>query len=269
MAASYPTLKPTYDYPFAAIPHDLIGDERLGHTEVRAYAVLVWMAFEDSDQDGQYTHAAIADRMNCSERSVARPLAKLEETGWIERQPVHTGHGRMADRFVIHRERDSKRADSRTWIEANRADLRGRDRADLRGPTTPKEKKNTPAPSSEALRLPVQSPTRRQINEQTFEQEFQEFFLAYPKQWGEEDARREYRKARRIAEHETLVLHAAMFRRLLETKEGHDPQFTPMPANWLKKRRWKDPIEDELRAQEERQRRAAEQRFTGPEQRYV
>lgn len=265
MAASYPTGQPAYDFPFAAIPHSLIGDERLGHTEVRAYAVLVWMAWEDSDREYQFSHAEVARRMCCSERSVARPLAKLVETGWIEREEVRTGHGRMADRFVIHRERDSHRADLRAWVEANRADLRGRDHADLRGPTTPKEVREDTQPSLDGISTPSRQPTESEIKA-----DFAEWYKVYPKKKKPDAAERAYIKARKVkkASAEEL-LKGARALALLIRSQGGDTTYVPYPATWLNDGQWKEDLDGEIQAEEERRRRSAEQQFTGPEQRFV
>lgn len=228
-ATDNPAGRPTIDFPFSAIPHALLGDERVGGTEIRVYGALVWIAYEEGGGDLQVTHAEIAKRINCSPRSIARPLAKLEELGWIERVSCHSGHGRLADRYHLH----SKDADSRAWVEANRADSRGRDHADLRGPTSLKEEERTlallPAPESSPDTVPAAQ----------IETDFEEWYSAYPRKKKPGTARPAYTNARKKATKDELLNGAVALARLVKA-QGGDTTFTPYPASWLNAEQWRD-----------------------------
>lgn len=242
MATSYPSSRPTIDYPFSAVPWDLVSDERLGAPEVRVYAALVRMCFEDTTGRGQYGHAEIAGLAQCSERSVCRPLLKLEETGWIERHKVLTGHGRQPDRFHIHTERDSKRAEVRSGVDSNHADSRRRDHANLRGPTSLKEEEKTVPLFGEdqvtADPVPA-APTKAEI-----EADFDEWYKTYPRKKKPGDARKAYAKARKIATKRQLLDGAEMLARLVRNQQ-QELKFTPYPATWLNAESWTEDVEPE------------------------
>ena len=240
MAAEYPRRRPTIDHPFSAVPWDLISDERLGAPEVRVYAALVRMAFEDDTGLSQYGHNDIARLACCSERSVCRPLAKLEETGWIERRLILTGHGRQPDRFHIYTALDSKRAEVRGGVESNHADLRGRDPALLRGPTSLKEEERTVPLFSEDQPTPDMVPAAPSKDE--IERDFREWYETYPRRKKPADARKAYSKARKIATKDELLSGAEMVARLVRN-QSQQLDYTPYPASWLNAESWADEVE--------------------------
>lgn len=224
MGSEYPTGKPTIDFPFAAIPADLIYDHEVSSTAVRIYGVLARVAFEEGAANVQLTHEEIAERLHCSPRSVARPLCDLEARGWIERRKSNTWMGRGPDHYHLR----ANRAELRTG-EAQRANSRGDDRAESRTPTSLKEVRE----NTDAQVLDIATPTKRE----SLEADFDEWYKTYPRKKKPADARRAYVKARKKATKDELLLGARALERLVANQQ-QELRFTPYPASWLNSESW-------------------------------
>lgn len=68
---------------------------------------------------------------------------------------------------------------------------------------------------------------------------FDEFWLVYPKQVGERDARAAYARASLAADHASILAGAVRYASTIR-REGTEPRFVKSPANWLDEGRWTD-----------------------------
>jgi hypothetical protein len=79
--------------PFAALPHDLVGDRRLNGTQVRLAAVLC--RYAKGKVDCWPSVATLAADMELCRRSVQLNLAALVRAGWIAARPAANPTGRV------------------------------------------------------------------------------------------------------------------------------------------------------------------------------
>lgn len=242
--ATVPSGRPSYDYPFAAIPVDLLTDKDVSATAVRVFAILARIAYEAGNDELQVTHEEIASRINCSPRSIARPLAQLESLGWIERRICNTALGRSADFYHLN----AQRADERTGVGAQRADSRTRDHADLRGPTTLKKEENTPSSSSDSRASNGKAPAAQT------EQDFEDWYRGYPRKVSKGAARKAYRAARQKVDADTLLVARDAYARLMDAQRV-EPRYIKHPSAWLNQECWDDEVPEH-------------DPFKGPEMRY-
>lgn len=91
----------TTDYRFAPVPEDLLWDTELDATSVRVYVTLMRHGLDPASC--YPSHARIAELIGVSARSVARPLKRLEERGWISRTERFSDRGdRLANGYHVH-----------------------------------------------------------------------------------------------------------------------------------------------------------------------
>jgi hypothetical protein len=79
------------------------------------------------------------------------------------------------------------------------------------------------------------------------EEEFEEFWRAYPKRVGEDAARIAFNKAIERGADPAAIIQAAKIYAITERariERGEDPKYTAHPKNWLNAGRWKDPPPD-------------------------
>ncbi len=90
----------TTDWRWAQIPEELLYDPTISPQAVRVYGCLVR---HGTTPDSCYpTHARIAEKLGLAKRSVARPLAELEQAGWINRTRRFNARGdRVADGYHV------------------------------------------------------------------------------------------------------------------------------------------------------------------------
>ncbi|MFG1266899.1 helix-turn-helix domain-containing protein [Xanthobacter sp. DSM 14520] len=121
-------------------------------------------------------------------------------------------------------------------------------------------------PEEEPARTPVPEPVRSsrpQINVEAFDRDFQEWWAQYPKQEGQDGARREYRAARLRGATQADLLGGA--KRYAAACQGKEPRFITMPVYWLRDGRWRDipePARSTHPGLEQRPSRHAERGFT-------
>lgn len=121
-------------------------------------------------------------------------------------------------------------------------------------------------PEEEPARTPVPEPVRSsrpQINVEALDHEFSEWWRQYPKQEGQDGARREYRAARLRGAAAADLLSGAI--RYAAACQGKEPRFITMPVYWLRDGRWRDvsaPARPPYPAQDQRPPRHAERGFT-------
>ena len=121
-------------------------------------------------------------------------------------------------------------------------------------------------PEEEPVRDPVPEPVRSsrpQINVEALDREFTEWWRQYPKQEGQDGARREYRAARLRGATAADLLGGAM--RYAAACHGKEPRFITMPVYWLRDGRWRDtsePARTTYPVPDQRPSRHAERGFT-------
>ena len=98
------------------------------------------------------------------------------------------------------------------------------------------------------------------------EDEFREFWKAYPKRTGGNPSKPAFEKFKAARKKAPLAEIMAGVKSLAASRQGEDPKFTPMAATWLNQERWKDApapkqgggILDRIRMEQDQQRRAME-----------
>lgn len=256
MAADYPTGHPTIEFPFAAIPAELLYDDSVSSTAVRIYGVLARIAFEVGAGNVEVTHEEIAVRLKCSPRSVARPLGDLESRGWIERRKTNSWMGRGPDHYHLRQ----YRAESRTGVGAQYAKSRGGDHAESRGPTSLKEVRENDGAQS----LDISTPTKRE----NLEAEFLEWWAGIWDKDAKQGCMKHYIRIRSKghATREFMFLQRDAYIRL-ETSQGTPARYWKSPLKWLSDGKWENDFEIKLEEAEIERREEAARKFTGPEMR--
>lgn len=215
------------------------------------------------------SQARIAEEAEVGERTVRRILAEWQEQGLIrrERRPSKDGSGRSSDRIYVQPATLAARNDGRLGFQAATGAVQPATGDSSTGQALADEPLgNHQEPQELTLTL---SPTPAAPTKQGVLAEFKVWYSAYPRKKKPDAAERAYVKARtqKGATADELLRGAEALARLVRS-QGGDTTYVPYPASWLNDGQWREDLEDEIRREEDRRLRAAEQQFTGPAMRY-
>jgi hypothetical protein len=219
------------------VPEWVLFHPELSPTAVRVYAVLDRFG---SDPETCYpSHAAIAERAQLSERSVARPLAELVAAGAVVVRERYTEGGRQtsnaytlagdAPLLVTAHSSDPAHAEARTTTHA---EARTTTHAEARDEREPEERE----PEEGELTLALADARERAPSDDEFES-FERWWVIYPRRVDKARARKAYRSALTRADAATLLAGASRYAH--ETR-GSELRFVKHPATWLNADSWLD-----------------------------
>lgn len=209
-----------FDFPWAPVPEALLYDAAVSPTAVRIWGTLARYGLTP---DSCFpSHEEVAARLGMSARSVARPIAELEEQGWLRRFPRFNERGRTSDGYELL---------ARKFARENPADLRATPRAESRGEREPLERD-----TGDSLRS---SPPARTNARPAVVVAFDEFWSIYPRKTGKGAARKAWDRATKKAEPGVILAAARVFAEDPNLPRD-EPQFIPHPSTWLNQERWED-----------------------------
>lgn len=221
---------------WARVPEALIYDHRVSGNAVRVYAAL--SRFGSTPATCYPKLATIAELIGAKPRSVPAWVRELEAAGWVTRHPRLKADGSP----------DSNGYDLGGYAPASAGGTRQparRVRAEERGGSAPRSapkeshgtratERETPLPP--AAVLPLDLPAAR-ANGGSWMLAFDEFWSAYPRKQGKQEARRAWNAAlRRGADPGAIVAGARRY----AADPNREPEFTKMAQGWLNGGRWAD-----------------------------
>lgn len=201
---------------FAAIPNWMFREQGLSIHAVMVYGALASRA----GLGGIYpSRATVAKEARCSLRKVADALNELEAVGVVERVRRRSKTGQASSGYRLipqgHLLPDEQGAHDASTYEEGALDALG-------GGTS-----EHAAPLIEVEPLEVDGARPG----------FAEFYLAYPRKVGKDDARRAFEKAAKSTDPGVIVEGA---RRLAADPNLPEKRFIPHPATWLRRGSWDD-----------------------------
>jgi len=248
------TEQSTYNRPsrYAMIPEWVIYHPDLTGSDVRVYAVMARMA----DAEGRcYPKAdTVASRLNVSDDTVRRSIARLEAAGALRVEPKMGAGGYRSNDFLIAGDTPltnkitPERAKQKADAEAN-----GRKSAAAGGC------RNSAATAAATVRRQVPqicgdkegepSLNENQLNEnQIFpstvpvEDTFDRFWQHYPRKVSKIAARRKWATITKgVVDPEAIIAGAEAFAAFVKA-EGTEPRFIKHPDVWLNKGCWEDEL---------------------------
>lgn len=184
-------------------------------------------------------------------------VAELERNGVFSRDRK----GRVYSRRLV---RDRKRSEEgrkhvkKRWTQAS--EIEGEKPSPNRGPNrqaTP-QKPEARSQSPERTPLPPQGEQPFDVPDRSPDQDrFPDFWAAYPRKENQTKAEAEFITAAISADAEAIIAGA---RKFAVACSGQEPRFIPLPASWLRDKRWRDQISTVVppdSAKEARRRRLA------------
>lgn len=249
------TEQSTYNRPsrYAMIPEWVIYHPDLTGSDVRVYAVMARMA----DAEGRcYPKAdTVASRLNVSDDTVRRSIARLEAAGALRVEPKMGAGGYRSNDFLIAGDTPltnkitPERAKQKADAEAN-----GRKSAAAGGC------RNSAATAAATVRRQVPqicgdkegepSLNENQLNENQIspstvpvEDPFDRFWQHYPRKVSKVAARRKWATITKgVVDPEAIIAGAEAFAAFVKA-EGTEPRFIKHPDVWLNKGCWEDELE--------------------------
>jgi len=249
------TEQSTYNRPsrYAMIPEWVIYHPDLTGSDVRVYAVMARMA----DAEGRcYPKAdTVASRLNVSDDTVRRSIARLEAAGALRVEPKMGAGGYRSNDFLIAGDTPltnkitPERAKQKADAEAN-----GRKSAAAGGC------RNSAATAAATVRRQVPqicgdkegepSLNENQLNENQIspstvpvEDPFDRFWQHYPRKVSKIAARRKWATITKgVVDPEAIIAGAEAFAAFVKA-EGTEPRFIKHPDVWLNKGCWEDELE--------------------------
>jgi len=248
------TEQSTYNRPsrYAMIPEWVIYHPDLTGSDVRVYAVMARMA----DAEGRcYPKAdTVASRLNVSDDTVRRSIARLEAAGALRVEPKMGAGGYRSNDFLIAGDTPltnkitPERAKQKADAEAN-----GRKSAAAGGC------RNSAATAAATVRRQVPqicgdkegepSLNENQLNENQIspstvpvEDPFDRFWQHYPRKVSKIAARRKWATITKgVVDPEAIIAGAEAFAAFVKA-EGTEPRFIKHPDVWLNKGCWEDEL---------------------------
>lgn len=212
----------------------IVGDEAL---PAAAKVIAARLLHHHNTQSGQCSPAydTLARGAGMMRRSAIRAVAELEAAGWVAVRRVNGGAPDAAKGFVTNTFHLA------FWRLSS-------EHPPVPDQTLPPGAKSDtpPVPDQTPPGVPDQAPKQEKGKTGNGNREtpptpspFAEFWNAYPKQEGEDAARREYDRVIRqqLATHEQIVEGAVAY---AAAREGEPAQYTAGPGRWLKDGRWRD-----------------------------
>lgn len=249
------TEQSTYNRPsrYAMIPEWVIYHPDLTGSDVRVYAVMARMA----DAEGRcYPKAdTVASRLNVSDDTVRRSIARLEAAGALRVEPKMGAGGYRSNDFLIAgdtpltNEITPERAKQKADAEAN-----GRKSAAAGGcrnsaataaatvrrqvPQICGDKEGEPSLNENHLNESQISPSTVPV-----EDPFDRFWQHYPRKVSKVAARRKWATITKgVVDPEAIIAGAEAFAAFVKA-EGTEPRFIKHPDVWLNKGCWEDELE--------------------------
>ncbi len=220
----------------------IIEDDALS---LKAKVVAARLLHHHNTQTSQCTpsYDTLARGAGFERRSAIRAVEELEKSGWIRVSRVNGGASNAAKGFVTNSfmpcfsrlESGHPPVSSQTLPPGVQPDTGGSAQPD----TTPVSSQTPPGVSSQTPKQEKGETGKGNRESPPTPSPFAEFWDAYPKQEGEDAARREYDrvlKDQRATHHqimEGVTAYAA-------AREGEPAQYTTSPGRWLKDGRWRD-----------------------------
>lgn len=213
---------------WAKVPEELLYDSSISANAVRIYGCL---ARHGSDPTNCYpSHARIAELLGMSERSIARPLNELVQSGWVTKikRPALADGTRRPDAYYVHLTRSSARSTAQSSALPARDPARSQ-RAESRAEREPVERE----PENETTRVaqPLTLLTADDAGPT-----FDAFWRAYPRHDGKPAAMRAWDKALKAAPVETIM--AGLTAWLVYWTARAEPEFVPWAQKWLNQQQW-------------------------------
>lgn len=248
------TEQSTYNRPsrYAMIPEWVIYHPDLTGSDVRVYAVMARMA----DAEGRcYPKAdTVASRLNVSDDTVRRSIARLEAAGALRVEPKMGAGGYRSNDFLIAgdtpltNEITPERAKQKADAEAN-----GRKSAAAGGcrksaataaatvrrqvPQICGDKEGEPSLNENQLNENQISPSTVPV-----EDPFDRFWQHYPRKVSKVAARRKWATITKgVVDPEAIIAGAEAFAAFVKA-EGTEPRFIKHPDVWLNKGCWEDEL---------------------------
>lgn len=194
-------------------------------------------------------------KLPADDKLLAR-YAKTTPGQWARMKPVIMAffkvdggsitQGRLTDEANAVKQRRKSQSDKAKarWRKTNENDDAGAmpDASRTDASLNPTPKPLTPiSPSDENEQTASTTPVREQPfdpPDRTAEQDrFAEFWRAYPRQEGQVQAEAAFIAAAIRTDAEAIIAGA---KALALARQGEDPRYTPLPAKWLKDKRWTD-----------------------------
>lgn len=201
----------------------LMMSEVWAHAPYRETRLLVLLAFADfADDEGVCwpSQATVAKKARCHEETVRRAVKRFVDDGWLVILEPHGSH-----------------RSARCQVTPLRV---GIDEVPLsRVGTIPTFGRGEPSMNHQGSlqkgnEVSVQ---RKTTSKKSFnEQEWFEFWRAYPRKAGKQAALKAWHKAITQAEPHVIIAAAARFR----DDPNREDEFTPHPSTWLNQHRWED-----------------------------
>lgn len=195
----------------------------LEHAEFRVLAIIAGVVNEPNGWICDKAPETFAREANMSWPQVRRTLNRLVKLGWIE--PVHESRGRVHSTYRWLGQPCAERTvddDSNRALSAQQPCV---ERTAAAAPSMYRKERETNSP-----------PTPPQAGGEP--DDFEAFWLMYPRKQQRLSAEREYTKAlRRGVTHDEIL---DGLRRNLSDLECLDDQFVPSPKRWLRDGRWMD-----------------------------
>lgn len=227
-------------YAFAPIPEWILYHPALTPLAVRVYGVLARCGMTP---DACFpSHAFIAEKANCQERSVARPMAELEAVGAIRHVTRwRSGGGRTSNGYWLAGDGPLEQTAQESAVhtaqdpQANRAGERAINRAQERVEREPLEREQ----DKENVQNVSLFPSPRPINGNGDSVAFGEFWKIYPRKESKGSARKAWSAAVKKAKPDAITAAAQQYR----DKAGREDRYTKLAATWLNGECWDDPVE--------------------------
>ncbi len=184
-----------------------------------------------ANDDGSNVYPGVerlADECGISQRSVQRHLRHFENLGILV-VVANAGGGRgRATEFRIDVERVTQLCrplkNKRVTPRAQRV-------------TTETERVTTATVKGDTHVTPLVKEPSREPSGDNLTRDFREFYAAFPRKIGPDDAEKAYRVARKRASHDEIMAGTIRF---AASVQGKDPQYIKTPGPWLRAGRWAD-----------------------------
>jgi len=267
-------------------------DTELGATAKNVFGLLL---DHRNGQTGQCNPsiARLAEKLGVGRHAVMRAIKELEVRGWLSARRTQGERTDYVLRFPESSDPDQTGCNNATGV---REAYRG---TSSENATTTRSENATGTGCKKATRIPETKPVKESIGGdipptprmqdsgpegvqphhpvpepvrssrpqikvmEEADRDFADWWAQYPKQEGEDGARREYRAARQRGATAAELLNGAM--RYAASVGGKEPRFITMPIYWLRDGRWKDssqPVRINSPVSDHRPPRHAERGFT-------
>ena len=211
------------------------------HTDL----VVLYALAERAHDDGTASWPSqewIAHRARCSDRTVRRALASLEERGIIRR-----GDQRLTAHLTLRRkpvvwdlDLSLKRSDSVTG-QCDR--ISKADTGDIKSGHHGSQKRTLVALKADTAMSDKPSVNRPEpsVNRpgNSYPDEFEKFWRAYPKKTGKKSALRRWREAVKTTDPDVITVAAEAY---AESVRGTEPRYIKNPEGWLNAGRYEDEV---------------------------